>query len=30
MPTYQHGPDSQRHEGVPRGTITKLPHVSMI
>jgi enterochelin esterase family protein len=29
-PTYQLGPDSQRHEGVPRGSITKFQHLSQI
>ena len=28
--TYQHGPDSQRHPGVPQGDVTRLSHVSTI
>jgi enterochelin esterase-like enzyme len=28
--TYQHGPDSQRHPGVPQGDVTHFTHVSMI
>ena len=30
MPTYALGPDSQRHPGVPRGTITHFQHVSRL
>ena len=28
--TYQHGPDSQRHPGVPGGDVTHYTHVSTI
>ena len=30
MPTYEHGPDSQRHDGVPQGSVTKFHHTSTL
>ncbi|MBA3943030.1 MAG: esterase family protein [Herpetosiphonaceae bacterium] len=30
VPTYQHGPDSQRRPGVPQGSVTRMEHVSTL